>query len=122
MRCPQYGHNKGKRRGSQTAIPPQPKLFRAVGLAGPNQPMPTRRIKYLEPNQVTFLDGGKGAKTSLHLWRSDSSHAAALAVTKPLYSGKKYPKRRKRPAILKGVGDIISKQPTAVKNTHRVRG
>lgn len=93
MRAPQYGHNKGKRRGSHKP-PAAPKLWRAIGLHGPNQPLPTRRIRYHEPH----------VQVSLHLFHK---------------SAKEMVNKKRNPD---GQGPIISKQHTAVKNTHRHRG
>jgi len=80
MRAPQLGHTKGKKRGKQSPSPvygaklltigaamPKPRLSRAIGLHGPNQPVPSRPIHYKPPKTAQFEDGTYGAPCTLHL-------------------------------------------------------
>ena len=67
MRAPQYGHTKGKKRGSQTAMPPKARLWHAVGLRGPNEPLPTSTIRYKAPRVALYEDGTYGAPCTLSL-------------------------------------------------------
>ena len=72
MRAPQYGHSKGKHRGQQAPKPAKPRLWRAVGLRGPNEPLPTRKIRYLKPRDVQYDNGAFGAACTLTLWHKSA--------------------------------------------------
>jgi hypothetical protein len=97
MRAPQYGHSKGKRRGSQTALPAKPRLWRALGLRGPNEPLPRHRIRYQQRKEVIYDDGTVGARVTLHLW-----HKSAKAMG--------------------GKGPTVMKRYAELENSHRGGG
>lgn len=105
MRAPQYGHTKGKKRGKQAPQPavacplPGRGLWRAVGLHGPNEPLPTRRIAYKAPRTVQYEDGTWGAPVTLHL-----HHKSAVWE-----DGKK----------VSGEGPVVSKRYLAGKTSPR---
>lgn len=73
MRAPQYGHTKGKKRGNQQPCPPMATplpgrgMWRAVGLRGPNEPLPSRPIRYQAPKTVQYEDGTFGAPCTMSL-------------------------------------------------------
>ena len=108
MRAPQYGHTKGKKRGSQTPRPavvchaPGRGLWRAVGLRGPNEPLGTRAIHYIAPRDVQYEDGTYGAPCTLHL-----HHKSAVWE-----DGKR----------VKGEGPVVSKRYTVRKTSHSSDG
>ena len=103
MRAPQYGHNRSKRRGMQAPKPPvMGRLWRAVGLRGPNQPLPSRTIRYLKPRDVQYENGAFGAACTLTLW-----HKSAIK------DGVKDSKL---------AGPTVTKRWAAVKNSHNSKG
>lgn len=102
MRAPQYGHSKGKRRGSQTALPPQPRLWRAVGLRGPNEPLPMGRIRYQPRKDVQYDDGSYGVAVSMSLWHKSAKWDDGVKVG--------------------GEGPTASKRYAVVKTRPQVRG
>jgi len=100
MRAPQYGVNgyKARQRGRLNWLAPHritvhvkgrtvmrmvrhkapalviatPKLWRAVALRGPNQPLPMRTIHYLKPRDVQYDNGAFGAACTLTLWHKSA--------------------------------------------------
>lgn len=80
MRAPQYGHSKGKKRGSQTALPAKARLWRAVGLRGPNEPLPVHRIRYQPPQTVLYEDGTFGAPCTLTMWHKSATWENGVRV------------------------------------------
>lgn len=102
--APQYGHTKGKKRGAQAPRPavvchePGRGLWHAVGLRGPNEPLPTVRVRYKPPRTVLYEDGTYGAPCTLHL-----NHKSADWV-----EGKR----------VSGEGPVISKRYAVVRNSH----
>ena len=51
---------------------PAGKPWRAVGLRGPNQPLPLRPIHYLKPRDVQYDNGTFGAACTLSLWHKSA--------------------------------------------------
>jgi hypothetical protein len=94
MRAPQYGHHKGKRRTNNAAVPAKPRLWRAVGLRGPNEPVPTARIRYQPPKMARYEDGTLGAPCTLTMWHKNATWLEGKRV------GSEGPTVTKRYAVL----------------------
>jgi hypothetical protein len=99
MRAPQYGGNKVKKRGAQSALPPKPKRSHAVGLRWSNDPLPMHRIRYLPPRQVQYDDGTYGAAVTLHLHHKSADWVDGIKVG--------------------GEGPIVSKRYAVVKKSQQ---
>lgn len=97
MRAPQYGHSKGKKRGPQAPDMPKPSLWRAVGLRGPNEPLPGRTIRYQPNRTVVYEDGTIGAPCTLTLWHKSAKwdNGVKVANEGPTVT-KQYTVRRNR--------------------------
>ena len=107
MRAPQYGHSKGKRRGNQAPMglgsqyPLKPRLWRAVGLRHPNEPLPTRRIRYQPRKDVMYEGGTYGAPCTLSLHHKGADWDNGVKVG--------------------GEGPTVTKQYAVVRTSHRQR-
>jgi hypothetical protein len=99
MRAPQYGHSKGKKRGNQSALPLRPRLWRAVGLHGLNEPLPSRDIRYQPPKSAIYEDGTVGAPCTLTLWHKSAQWDNGVRVG--------------------GEGPTVSKRYTVVRTSDR---
>lgn len=107
MRAPQYGHNKGKKRARQApktlagaallALRPdaKPRLWRAVGLRGPNEPVPTKPYHYHPPQTALYEDGTYGAPCTWHLHHKSANWVDGVKID--------------------GAGEIVTKRFTVVK-------
>jgi hypothetical protein len=109
MKAPQFGHSKGKKRGSQSpkiaygralarlATPlPRVALFHAIGLRGANVAPPDTHITYNPPNHAQYEDGTTGAPCKLYLHHKSANWDNGVIVS--------------------GQGPIVTKRYTVVKN------